>query len=78
MTKKEPKIRNPVAYALALRGKGKAMKHRSTPRGGASNETIELLRLAAEEEFHEEEPDGTDHDLEAGRDEPVGRPPEEA
>jgi len=32
------KGRNPVAYALALRGKGKAMKDRRAPRGKARNE----------------------------------------
>ena len=64
---KSPKIRNPVAYALALRGQGKAMKHRSIPRGGATNDTLELLRLAAEEEYYEEEPDGPPDSLRSVR-----------
>jgi hypothetical protein len=47
------KGRSPAAYALALRGTGKAMKHRNTPRGGRSNE-LANLQAAAEEELREE------------------------
>ena len=37
------KARNPVAYALALRGRGRAMKDRRAPRGGVRNEHARLL-----------------------------------
>ena len=51
------KPRNPVAYALALRGKGKVMKDRRAPREGQTNRLVELLQQAAEEEYREEGPD---------------------
>ena len=47
------KGRSPAAYALALRGMGKVMKHRNTPQGGRSLE-LENLQDAAEEELREE------------------------
>jgi hypothetical protein len=47
------KGRSPAAYALALRGAGKTMKHRNAPKGGRTDE-MELLRAAAEEELREE------------------------
>jgi hypothetical protein len=46
---KGPKGRNPVAYALALRGRGQPLKHRNTPRGGSRNELVELLEELCDE-----------------------------
>lgn len=37
------KGRSPAAYALALRGAGRVMKHRNTPRGGRRNLMAETL-----------------------------------
>ena len=66
---KPPKGRNPVAYALALRGAGKVMKDRRTPRGPSrsakrdvasalEDEGLELNGFAA---LDEEEQDLIDH-----------------
>ncbi|HUW57379.1 MAG TPA: hypothetical protein VMZ92_12150 [Planctomycetota bacterium] len=44
MKKRKPaRPRNPVAYALALRGRGRTMKDRRAPRGGVRNEHARLL-----------------------------------
>jgi hypothetical protein len=51
------KGRNPVAYALALRGKGGTMKDRRAPKGGQRNTQAELLEEALEE-LQEDERNG--------------------
>ena len=49
MKKGAPKGRNPAAYALALRGKGKVMKDRRSPRGPSRSTKRDVERALADE-----------------------------
>jgi hypothetical protein len=49
MSKRMPKGRNPVAFALALRGTGKAMKDRRAPRGPERSAKREVERQLRDE-----------------------------
>lgn len=46
---KLPKARNPAAYALSLRGKGKVLKDRRTPRGPSRNAKRDVDRALSDE-----------------------------